>query len=410
MMNSNKINEIHLGLEDWVEASLARRRLERNNSFEQLAKLTVVIASFGRPDFLMRQAVYWGYSKAQIIIVDGSPQPLTDRMRKIMDGVSNIRYLHASEGYFSRMKLAAEYIQSPYVVTLADDGFLFKGALCRAIALLDKNNELVACNGQVVNFDPTALKAGISYYKSDYTFWKYAILENKVEDRLAHAMGTYNAATCYSVLRRDVWIRAWGRNIEVCASPSAGEIYLAITIYLYGKLDTLDDVFVLHSNENPSISIKSFDRNLTFLTWWRSPRFAAEREDFINRLATIAMDCLGINVTESRKIVENAVASYLALCEDRKKGALLRSIRNTTRVTISKMLRRIMPPSVFRALQLRVRKLFGVDYQGGGGNEIDVRQMAVGSSDALNNQIEIQLIENLVLEFYEVRAKNKVIQ
>ena len=67
-------------LEDWVEESLAKKRLDQNKNYDLLSKLTIVIVSYDRQRFLLRQAVYWGYSRANIIIVDGSPTPLTDRM------------------------------------------------------------------------------------------------------------------------------------------------------------------------------------------------------------------------------------------------------------------------------------------------------------------------------------------
>ena len=84
-------------LENWVEESLARKRLVQNSNFEPLSKLTIVIPSYGRQAFLLRQAVYWGYSRANIIIVDGSPDPLSDKMRNLLAGLPNILYLHSNK-------------------------------------------------------------------------------------------------------------------------------------------------------------------------------------------------------------------------------------------------------------------------------------------------------------------------
>ena len=48
--------------EDWVDESLAKKRLDQNKGYDLLSKLTIGIASYGRQPFLLRQAVYWFYS------------------------------------------------------------------------------------------------------------------------------------------------------------------------------------------------------------------------------------------------------------------------------------------------------------------------------------------------------------
>lgn len=397
-------------LENWLEESLAKNRLDQNSSFEQLSKLTIIIPSYGRHSFLLRQTAYWGYSSANIIIIDGSPDPLTDRMCKALAGLPNFRYLHVKDGFINRLKLASKYIQTPYAVLLSDDEFLLKGALCSAIARLEENSELIACNGQVVGFSRPEASGAISYHDTGYTFWKYEILEDNAQDRLAHAFATYNAATCYAVLRRDVWVSSWG-STQVWSSAHTIEPYQTIATYLYGKLTTVDEIYMLRSTENkPFSSMQSFNKKLSFEEWWFTPRYTSEREDFISRLAAIAIARSGLNGEEARQAIKDAVAGYFALCEKRKKGALLRSIRNITRATISKTLRRIMPPSAFQQLRLCVIKLVGANHQGGANENMYSWQMFSRSSNAVNNQVEIQGIESLVVEFYEALTKSKIVR
>ena len=295
--------------------------------------------------------------------------------------------------FFNRVKLASEYIQTPYAVFHSDDEFFLKASLCRAISLLDMDDELVACNGQVIGFCRSELQGNIDYVHGIYAFLGYAILEDNARDRLSHALATYNAATCYAVLRREVWISSWVN--QAWSSPYAAEIYQAITTYLYGKLKIIDEIYALRSSENAPVSIPhEFDRKFSFKEWWFSPCFVTEREDFISQLAETAMKCSSLDDAEARKIVEDSVASYLACVEERKKRSLLRSIRSTTLTAIKIILHRIMPPNTLHALKRYLKKTTGENSQ----------------TVLIKNMREIQDIEKLILEFYAVQAQNKVMQ
>ena len=62
--------------------------------FLDLKKLTVIIPTYNRQHFLLRQTMYWANSGAKLIVIDGSPKPLKSNLQKIFKKSSDIKYIH----------------------------------------------------------------------------------------------------------------------------------------------------------------------------------------------------------------------------------------------------------------------------------------------------------------------------
>ncbi len=76
-----------------------------------LEKLTIVIPTYGRHDFVRRQIGYWSSSPVTVHIMDGSQDPIES---KILEKLSpNIKYRHSNDDFFSRMRAATELINTP---------------------------------------------------------------------------------------------------------------------------------------------------------------------------------------------------------------------------------------------------------------------------------------------------------
>ena len=56
-----------------------------------LERLTVFVPSFGRPEFILRQLVYWSGTAAHLLILDGSPDPIPESVREAVDATDGRR-------------------------------------------------------------------------------------------------------------------------------------------------------------------------------------------------------------------------------------------------------------------------------------------------------------------------------
>ena len=63
-----------------------------------LTRLTVVIPSYERQEYLLRAILFWAGSPSKLIIVDGSEKPLPKQILKVVGNLANIRYIHKHGG------------------------------------------------------------------------------------------------------------------------------------------------------------------------------------------------------------------------------------------------------------------------------------------------------------------------
>ena len=105
-----------------------------------LEKLSIVIPTYGRQEFVKRQIEYWSGSTATVFIMDGSPQALLREYSE--EFASNIRYIHSHSDFFSRMQQATNLIETPYVALLGDDDLFAKSGLRECIAHLERNIQI----------------------------------------------------------------------------------------------------------------------------------------------------------------------------------------------------------------------------------------------------------------------------
>ncbi len=125
-------------------------------------RLSVLIFSFNRHDFLRRQILYWADKPVDLLIADGSQDPLTVTEAE-RQGQFCLIYHHAPgpRNVNLRMKWLASNAATPYVVFLDDqDAFLWSAA-CRMIDFLDTSVHYASVSG------------AIFCRYTEYQFWHY---------------------------------------------------------------------------------------------------------------------------------------------------------------------------------------------------------------------------------------------
>lgn len=388
-------------LEDWVEDSLSQKKAEQDIEFNELTQLTIVIPSYERQAFILRQVVYWGKTQAKIIILDGSQVPLSDRMQKVLAGLPNFTYRHLKESFAQRMKLAAEMIQTTYVAMLGDDEFFLKNGLCNAIKRLDVDGQLVACCGQPVGFNFSRFDNTVEYFDSYTTYWRYSISGRTVQHRLKKAIRTINSSTCYAVIRRRAWIEGWGK-LQAWSSPGAMDIYQIIATCIYGNLICIDDLMWLRSSENSMIPDESavqsaYDIKITFPVWWCGSHFACERDEFIGQLAQLFVSNYKLDEEDAKKIIKDVVCIYLELYV---RGMHL-TFSNMLRTGISNVLRIFFSSENLMAIKLFIFKILGRANQGIQGNSSVEGPTLSGRNLPIYAPAELKGIESMISGFYK---------
>lgn len=382
----------------FLQKNIIRKR-RRNQT---LSKLSVVIPSYGRQDFIIRQCAYWHGRGASVVIVDGSPKPIVYEIQKIMDGLCDITYLHSTDLLVDRLAHAATLIKTPYSVLCGDDEFLLETGLCSAISLLEREKDLVACIGQSIHYYLTnnGLKCsyGTNYLNNVY---KYDIRHDDLQERLYASVKNYNSATCYAVTRSPVWCKSWG-NVKQTSSGDIIEFEHALTTYIWGKLASVDDVYWMRSVENPPAETVDVKR-LPAEKWWTSNKFKTERENFVTKLGQEITSVHQMDRIKAEALICDVFDFYL----QNEKYFINISFRRKYRQLTLNILKNLLPGWLVLLVTRYVRRLRTIrPFKGNFGTLDDLKSVNTPVPFLLSGELvaELSCMENLIADFYKARS------
>lgn len=292
-------SKITQSLEEWFLRQIDLKSTKMVGADDYLSQLTVVIPSYCRQSFLLRQIVYWMSTSVNMILLDGSPYPLPSRIKSRIDEKMRFIYIHDPVHPVDRLVMANSLIKTPYAVTLGDDEFHLFSGLKRAIQFLQRNDDYSGCIGQSIRFFLSKDFSQVNYGKG-YELFGYKACFDSPRLRFEYAMDTYNAATCYAVLRSQVWRESWGGLIKTSCKDTY-EIQQALATYAAGKFATVDQIYWLRSDEN--ISIADIENSkISFEKWWLSDFYMQERQQIILKTTSI--------IEKYNKITHELAESY----------------------------------------------------------------------------------------------------
>ena len=296
---------------------------------EDLSDLTVIIPSYERGEFLLRQLVYWAGTKARVVLMDGSAAPLPEEVVSLIEERPEFVYVHRPGGIAKRLNEACGFITTPFTVLLADDEFHLRRGLGRAIEFLRSDQEAIACTGQSLRFVPSPDRKFLAFSEG-YSFQRHSTRyadswqDNSIRDanprqRLVKAMTPYTCMTCYSVTRTEAWVKSWG-SLRDWSLPVVIELQQAFALWCLGELATIDEVQFLVSGENVSVN-ELLDPDLAVRAglsaahqvdrWWNSGDYDSEPDEFVDLLADIAVEAGQVNVADARSLISDGVVAYI---------------------------------------------------------------------------------------------------
>ena len=73
----------------WANKSIELQQDNHQISGKQLSSLSIVIPTFCRKEYIVRQIAYWASSGASVFIMDGSPQPIDGSIKLLISNHLN---------------------------------------------------------------------------------------------------------------------------------------------------------------------------------------------------------------------------------------------------------------------------------------------------------------------------------
>jgi glycosyltransferase domain-containing protein len=263
-----------------------------------LSKLTLVLVTYKRHQFALRNMQYWSGREATVLVLDGTDQPIDS---VLLEGLEdNIRYHHLPISVHERLALSIKLIdeQSEFVALYGDDEFFSPTALEACIAELEKDQSLVSCMGRTIGFNPTENGLiGRPWYSE---MKGYALMQDDPIERMVTHMGTYTCSTIYSVIRTPVWKHAMDAfSKHVFTVFSMEEYIFEMVVAFMGKSKVLPVLYWFRSLENERI----IQNDNKFNIWWNRDSSTAEKEFFIDLMT----DALSVKSGTDKKTIRKGI-------------------------------------------------------------------------------------------------------
>lgn len=237
-----------------------------------LAELTIVIPTYQRPRFVLRQFRYWNGSDAKVVILDGSPEPLVVPRDAIF---TNISYIHIPKTFTERLASVRAHVTTPYCAMLSDDEFFAFSGLRSALAVLNSDASVLGCVGRNLYF---FVDQGRFLLKDAYREWKpFSDSATTLNQRLDEDLPPNKTHMAhYAIMRSAQWIQI----IEDAYRQPFSSAYLYERLVnlqraILGRTVILEDLLWFRSMENRNIAT-SVESGPGFLAWALDPKYAEE--------------------------------------------------------------------------------------------------------------------------------------
>lgn len=275
-----------------------------------LSKLTIVVPTYCRQDYVLRQMEYWSRFDARLVILDGSPFALDLPCQ--FQAYENILYVHMPLAIEERMAKSVSLVSTEYVALLSDDEFFLPSALKSCLDFLDENPCYSACKGRAIGFG--WLKGGVYGVEAYPGLAGYHIDEDTGEARMRQHMAPYEMASLWSIQRRSVFNECMKVIFSgpPFSSAAASEMQISLISAYHGKVMVLDQLLWLRSFENRNIWWEN--GNLSILEWWRDSNMTDEHKRFLRSIAS-TKSINNLKKTLDEDSVANAIEAYAKWCE-----------------------------------------------------------------------------------------------
>ena len=252
--------------------------------------------------------MYLSNYSVKLIIVDGSNKKISEKFINELKFCKDFEYIHSMEmSYVERIKFATKKVKTNFAMCLAEDDFLVFKGVKKAIDVVNNDNSLSACFGQVAGLDYNKTKKKSFFIDYGLSLKNYSICQTNTLDRLFFAFNSYRSFSPYAVFRKKIFETIWS-NIETCSCLELTEYEHAINTLLLGQIKTVDEIFWIRSQELDSIDSKlDGSRKNNFNKWYKDKFFEDEVKKFKKRVSKNITFHLEYSLNEALNLLDSLI-------------------------------------------------------------------------------------------------------
>ncbi len=248
-------------------------------------KLTIVLPLLNREAFTVR---YLNYLESidfpfQVIIADGGPDQSLQHMLEIREIAPKVRYAYVRFpqdttflDYYSKMRKAAELVQTPYVMLNDNDDFPIVSGLIECIDFLDQSSEYVGASGKIGGVRLKEIENVINLIELDFYSYPSTYIESFEQDnglaRIQHQITKNKAYNLYYAIYRIAPLQKILLDLEQLNFQDLRlhELYFIQGVLVLGKVRFVDGIYTYFRQRGTSqgtVLLRPWAKQLFFESW-----------------------------------------------------------------------------------------------------------------------------------------------
>jgi glycosyltransferase domain-containing protein len=281
-----------------------------------ISKITIVIPTHNRPQYLRRILEYYVNSKYSIIIADSSSKRYDGKIDS-----HAVYFYYPNTDFEHKINDVLISVKTKYVVFCADDDFLIEDNLIKSVDFLENNNDYACVQGKYLFFYQNIKKY---YLKPGYAYKKNIMHESdNIANRLESFMSSY-VPLFYAVHHteniKDLFNKSTSDGLN---NPILFELLVSLYMLIAGKYKTLDLLYNVRDLNSLSSDVDrtTYDKIITDEKYKKQVTiFKSILESF---MGTITLD-----KKNNRKVIDNALQKYADSIPINKYSLLIQGIKN----------------------------------------------------------------------------------
>ena len=275
-------------------------------------RVTLVIPTLGRPEFLARALGYYAAVAPSwpILVADSSRQDAARANARTASRSPSVRYRAFANDVPVGMKIARalDEVETSYAVLAADDDFLVPRSLDAGSRWLDEHADYALVHGQA---GYVVLESGAAVHGRPVGLGRYGqrgLEQASASARLLDHMGSYRT-TFYSLQRTDALRRQWALTASIHADYQFVELLPSCLSVIQGKARCQKGLHMVRQGHAQQTSVTNQRRLIDWIgdaDWSR--QFQAARQLLVEAL----VETEGLPLHDARRVVTQAFKRYVA--------------------------------------------------------------------------------------------------
>lgn len=303
-------------------------------NYPLLDKLTIVIFTYNRHEYLKRTINYWLNYNVKLLILDGSSTKLEDPCLK----TKKIKYIYDTTGLYKRLLSSVNYIDTEFVILGSDDEFYLPSALSSCVQFLIKEPSFSNCGGRAIGFGFS--KNSLFGLKAYPRLNGFCLDDNSAIERATKHFSNYVPAHFYSVMRSSNWKKI---SLYVFQKrylfSAAHELQVEFLSTICGKSKIIPQLMWMRNKEVSSITQDIIKLDIS--KWWVDKKYVNEKINFLTRMKKACDELL---TNQDTKLSEDTISKVFQIYIDSflKKEGLLSKLKKIIPSKLKKIIRTIL--------------------------------------------------------------------